>query len=134
MTSYLIDSDRMIDHLQDEPVAVALLERLTADGISLSVISYIEVYQGVMRTPDRVAMEAKFDALMKSVQLIPVTLNIARRCAEIREDLRLRGRSVRSRAFDLVIAATALEHGLTLVTRNRADYADIPGLLLHTEA
>jgi predicted nucleic acid-binding protein len=29
-----------------------------------------------------------------------------------------------------MIAATALEHNLTLVTRNRVDYQDIPGLTL----
>jgi hypothetical protein len=31
------------------------------------------------------------------------------------------------RALDLIIAATALENDLTLVTYNRADFADIPG-------
>jgi predicted nucleic acid-binding protein len=30
-----------------------------------------------------------------------------------------------------MIAATAIEHDLVLVTRNRADYADIPGLVIH---
>jgi predicted nucleic acid-binding protein len=35
---------------------------------------------------------------------------------------------VRQRALDLIIAATALEHDLTLVTRNREDFQDIPGL------
>jgi predicted nucleic acid-binding protein len=32
---------------------------------------------------------------------------------------------------DLIIAATALEYGLTVVTRNVHDYRDIPGLSLH---
>lgn len=39
---------------------------------------------------------------------------------------------VRSRLIDLMIAATALEHGLTLATNNAADYRDIPGLLIET--
>jgi predicted nucleic acid-binding protein len=38
---------------------------------------------------------------------------------------------VQHRAFDLVLAATALEHGLTLATRNTKDYADIPALALY---
>ena len=31
---------------------------------------------------------------------------------------------------DALIAATALEHGLTLMTRNVRDFAQIPGLML----
>ncbi|HEV2109285.1 MAG TPA: hypothetical protein VGR16_13570 [Thermomicrobiales bacterium] len=41
------------------------------------------------------------------------------------------GRSVDHRALDLFIAATAIEHGLSLVARNTRDYADIPGLVLY---
>ncbi len=41
------------------------------------------------------------------------------------------GKRVKPRALDLVIAATAFEHGLTLVTQNRDDYKDIPGLKLY---
>lgn len=63
---------------------------------------------------------------------MPVTFEIARRCAEVRADLQRRGRSIRPRALDLLIAATAMEHGLTLVTRNVSDYGDVPGLRLLT--
>lgn len=38
---------------------------------------------------------------------------------------------MRNRAFDLVIAATAIEHGLQLVTHNLADFADVPDLALY---
>jgi len=33
--------------------------------------------------------------------------------------------------LDLLIAATALEHELTIVTRNIEDFNDIPGLVLY---
>jgi len=42
--------------------------------------------------------------------------------------LRRQGKRVNNRALDLLIAATAIEHDLTLVTRNLQDYGDIPGL------
>jgi predicted nucleic acid-binding protein len=60
----------------------------------------------------------------------PLSPAIARRCARLREELKGRGRRVRDRALDLIIAATALEHELRLVTRNLADYEDIPDLAL----
>jgi predicted nucleic acid-binding protein len=34
--------------------------------------------------------------------------------------------------MDLMIAATAIEHGLTLATNNPADYRDIPNLQVVT--
>jgi predicted nucleic acid-binding protein len=60
------------------------------------------------------------------VPALPLSPAIARRCAEVREELDRQGKGFRARAFDLVIAATALEHRLELVTRNLADVADIP--------
>ncbi len=36
-----------------------------------------------------------------------------------------------ARSLDLIIAATALEYNLTLVTRNTEDYADVPDLKLY---
>jgi predicted nucleic acid-binding protein len=65
------------------------------------------------------------------VPVLPLSLAVARRCAELREELDRQGKRFRSRAFDLVIAAAALEHGLELVTRNLADVADIPHLALY---
>jgi predicted nucleic acid-binding protein len=38
---------------------------------------------------------------------------------------------ITSRVLDLLIAATALKHNLTLVTRNVKDYDDIPDLGLY---
>ncbi|HUZ03134.1 MAG TPA: hypothetical protein VMU89_22540, partial [Thermomicrobiaceae bacterium] len=58
---------------------------------------------------------------------------VARRCAELREELRRQDRRVRARALDLMVAATALQYDLTLVTRNIADYDDVPGLVLWRE-
>jgi len=63
--------------------------------------------------------------------VLPVSIEIAKRCARLRETLRRQGRRINNRAMDLIIAATALEHDLTLVTRITDDYRDIPGLMLH---
>ena len=63
--------------------------------------------------------------------VLTLTIPIAERCARLRETLRLQGKRVNQRALDLIVAATALEHDLTLVPRNVADYRDIPGLNLY---
>jgi predicted nucleic acid-binding protein len=87
----------------------------------------------VLRSPDQQEAQERFDAFLEGVPVLPFSEAVARRCATLRETLRLQGKQVRSRALDLMIAATALEYGLTLVTRNTHDYADISGLQLHQE-
>ena len=45
--------------------------------------------------------------------------------------MRRQGKRVGQRALDLIVAATAIEHDLVLVTRNVRDYADIPQIKLY---
>lgn len=130
--SYLIDSDWVIDHLGDVPEANELLERLAGEGIAISVITYMESYQGLLRSPiAQEEVEPLFHAFAEGVPVIPLSLEVARRCASLREKLRRQKRRVNARALDLIIAATAVEHDLTLVTRNLEDYDDIPELALY---
>ncbi len=55
-------------------------------------------------------------------KVIPITADIAARCGELRGQFRQRG-ITRTQA-DLLIAATAFQHGLTLATRNLPDFKD----------
>lgn len=52
--------------------------------------------------------------------VLPTTFEIAKRSGELRDLLRTRGQT-RAQA-DMPIAATALEHQLTVVTRNVKDF------------
>jgi len=123
---YLIDSDWVVDHLAGEEEANRLLSRLSDEGIAISIITYIEIYQGVLRSSNSEAAERKLQAFVGTVSLLSISPAVARRCAHVRETLRKQGKEFRRRAFDLLIAATALEHNLTLVTRNTEDYEDVP--------
>lgn len=128
---YLIDSDLVILHLGRVPGVVDLLSKLATDGIAVSVIRYMEALEGVQRSADPVIAQGQFDAFLRAVPVVSISRPIAERCADVRQTLRQQGRRVRSRALDLLIAATALEYGLTLVTRNVDDYRDIPGLTIY---
>jgi len=128
---YLVDTDWVIDLLASVPEALQLLDRLAQDGIAISIITYMEAYQGVERSPHPEEAQSKLTAFLNSVPVIPLTPAVAQRCARLRETLRKQGKRVNARSLDLIIAATALEYNLTLVTRNAEDYADIPGLKLY---
>jgi tRNA(fMet)-specific endonuclease VapC len=129
---YLVDTDVLIDRLAGEQQATQLLDRLADDGIAISIVTYMEVYQGVLRTPDREAAERQLDDGLSSIPVLPLSRSVARRCAGLRETLKSERKRVNQRALDLIIAATAIEYQLTLVTRNLNDYADIAGLVLYT--
>jgi predicted nucleic acid-binding protein len=128
---YLIDSDWVIDYLAGGDAAISLLERLAPDGLAVSAVTYMEVYQGTLRSHDPTDAQAKLNDFLTCVPTLPLSPQVAQRCAGLRESLARQGKRVRARALDLINAATALEYGLVLVTRNIGDYDDIPDSLLH---
>lgn len=95
----------------------------------MSVISYLEAIQGVARSPISSTARQRFDGLLTEIPVIQFGLAEAERTAELFDRLRQDGKRVRSRALDLLIAGTALEHGMTLVSNNADDYRDIPDLM-----
>jgi tRNA(fMet)-specific endonuclease VapC len=127
---YLIDSDVYIEFLWKDPGTTHLVEELLPAGVAISIVTYMESYQGTFRRPDPIASQTQAASIIGRIPVLPFSLETAERCARLRHDLSTQGRRVRSRVLDLMIAATALEYNLALVTRNRADYEDIPGLAL----
>lgn len=67
--------------------------------------------------------EADFDAL-------PFDAQAARAFGRVTLSLRRAGRKTNARAFDALIAATALAHNLPIYTCNPADFSGIEGLVV----
>jgi predicted nucleic acid-binding protein len=128
---YLVDSNVVIEHLAAVPETSQFLDQFAQDGIVISIVTYMEAYQGVIRSEHPQEASEKFHAFINTVLILPFSFAVAERCARLRETLRKQNKRVKSRALDLIIAATALEYGLTLVTENTDDFKDIPDLPLH---
>jgi len=129
---YLVDSDWIADYLVGKQEAVALLDALVSDGLAVSLITLGEIYEGIYYGRDPKQSEAGFHQFLTGVRALPLTRPIVQRFARIRGDLRGKGLLIGDP--DLFIAATALHHGLTLVTRNRRHFERIPGLNLYDHA
>jgi tRNA(fMet)-specific endonuclease VapC len=127
--AYLLDSDVVIDFLGEDPATVALVNSMTGSGVFVSILSYMEAFQGVIDNGLTQDDQDKFQQFFATVPVISLSPAIAIRCAHLRSALKQQGKNVRRRAIDLLIAATALEHGLELVTHNEDDYKDIPNLV-----
>lgn len=116
--SSLLDSNIVIYHLAEIPAALSLIARLAPEGIAISVVTYMEAYQSTLRSDDPDQAQTKLQDFLSAVPVLPFSPATAIACAQLREELKQQGKRVRQRALDLLIAATALEHNLTLVTRN----------------
>jgi tRNA(fMet)-specific endonuclease VapC len=128
---YLVDSNVVIDHLGAVPDASQFLDQFAQEGIVISIVTYMEAFQGVVRSEHPKEVSEKFHAFADKVLILPFSFAVAERCARLRETLRSQNKRVKSRALDLIIAATALEYSLTLVTKNTDDFSDIPDLSLY---
>jgi predicted nucleic acid-binding protein len=84
--------------------------------IAISAVTVEEIYYGLSWKPKE-QVRAWFEWFLdNSCEVLPVTLAIARRAGELRGELQGHGK-VRDQA-DMLIAATAQAHQLTVVTRN----------------
>jgi tRNA(fMet)-specific endonuclease VapC len=112
---YLVDTDWIISGLGGVTGAVKLLSDLASEGLALSVVTLGEVFEGAYGDSDPLAAIDRYRPFLANYALLPVTENIAARFAEVRAVLRKQGQLIGD--LDLLIAATALHHDLTLVTR-----------------
>ena len=127
--TYLVDTDWVIDAYIGTPASVRVLDRLSDDGLGVSIISSGELFEGAFGFPDPQARLAQFRVLLNRFTTIPLSDPIMEVFARTRARLRRSGQLIPD--MDLLIAATALNHDLTLVTRNRRHFDRIPDLTLY---
>jgi len=94
----------------------------------ISVITASELLHGVHRADAHRALgrRAFVEHILAVMDPIPISATIARVHAELWANLEAAGTPIG--AHDLWIAATALAHGLGVVTSNAREFARIPGL------
>ena len=127
--SYLVDSDYVADYLKGRVPATTLLDRLFHEGIAVSIVTYAEVYEGIYYGQKRVVSEQGLRLFLQTTPVIGINRSIAKCYATLRGDLARKGQLIDQP--DLFIAATAMHHNLTLVTRNLRDYQRIPDLKMY---
>ena len=115
---FLLDSNvciYLLEGLSDE--ARARAEQCSPGELVTSAIAYAEVMQGLDPTNERGM--ADVGAFFRIVEIVPFDGTAAARYSDV---------PFKRGTFDRLIAAHALALGLTLVTNNERDFADVPGL------
>jgi tRNA(fMet)-specific endonuclease VapC len=128
--AYLVDADWAIHHLNGHPVITQRLQDLQPEGLGLSVVALAEIYEGVYYSRDPVESEQSLLAFLESVSLLGIDAETAKIFARERGRLRAAGMLIGD--VDLFIAATAVQHNLTLLTNNRRHFERIDGLRMES--
>ena len=113
----LLDTTVLLDVLRARRNRRSLLAELVAGGhlLATAAINVGEVYAGM-----RVGEEKRTEAFLSSLDCYPITAAIARRAGSLKSAWAQKGKTLS--LADMIVAATALEHGLALMTDNRKDF------------
>ena len=101
--------------------------------IAISAVTLAELAAGPHATTDPAERARRQDRLQRTestFEALPVDATVARAYGRIYAAVVAAGRKARGRrAFDLLIAATALSRELPLYTRNPGDFSELDGLV-----
>jgi predicted nucleic acid-binding protein len=129
VTGWLLDTNILSElrRLKPEPKVVAFIAKQPLDQMYLSAVTLAEIRFGIELVTDANRRAELNDWLAHKVRpmfeqrVLPITEDIMFKWRLLVEDGRKAGHTFSQP--DLIIAATGLQHGLTVVSRDTADYA-----------
>ena len=120
MIKYLIDKNIISELSKHSPDKSVVAWASSVKRCSLSVITVEELYSGLSWRPNQRIYEWVERFIDEYCEVISVTASISQRAGILRGEFQAAG-ITRTQA-DMLIAATAAEHGVAVVTRNLKDF------------
>lgn len=124
----LLDTSAVIDLADLDATALpeeCLISAITLAELSVGALVATNARQRAARQAHLQQAEADFDP-------VPFDAACARSFGRVAASLRRSGRKPQARAYDALIAATAITHDLPVFTRNPDDFTGIAGLTVRT--
>lgn len=123
---YLIETSVIIDYIRGKREVVSLVDGLEGE-LSSSYVCLAELYEGIFRVQEKKRAErAVLEFFSSMSEIYSVDREIAESFGKIRVDLKNKGEVIED--LDILIAATCLAKGLTLVTSNPRHFKRIKNL------
>ena len=124
---YLLDTCVISDFIKGEPGTQSRIQQIAPVNIAVSSITVMELNYGLVLNPQRAKkIKPMILNFLSSVTILPFTTAEAEKAAEIRAILKSKGQPIG--AYDVLIAATALEHHLIMITANQKEFNRVVGL------
>jgi tRNA(fMet)-specific endonuclease VapC len=127
MYGYLLDTNIVTAHLKRPPGVRQRIREAELGGhpVRLNAVSYDETERGLMAIGAHRQLAA-FERLWRVLGIVMIDQAVLDKAAELYAELRTHGQLIED--ADLLLAAIALVHDMTLVTNNTAHFARITGL------
>jgi len=125
---WILDSNTISYYFRGDARVVQRLQALRPAEVGVPAVVEYELRYGLLRLPPEAAAPRlqALEQLLAPVQLLPFDSECAACAARLRAALEAAGTPIGP--HDTLIAATALRHQGTLVTRNAREFARVPGL------
>ena len=126
---WVLDSNTISYYFRGDPQVVPRLQALPPAQIGVPAIVEYELRYGLLRLAPEAATPrlAALATLLRPMHILPFDSECAAHAARIRAELEAAGTPIGP--HDTLIAATALRHQATLVTRNVREFSRVAGLL-----
>ena len=117
MAGYLLDTTTIIDHLRGNKEINSFLEEIGWHGdiVGCCCINVAETYTGMKEKE-----KEKTNRFIESLYYFEVTKKVAKLAGRLRQEYVEKGKALAT--TDVIIAATAITYGLTLITKNIKHY------------
>lgn len=127
MKPALIDTNILSLFLRGNPQVVSKVALYLSEHscLTFSIINYYEIVSGLAHKDAQKQMQS-FVAFAEQCEILPLTVVIADKTAELYAQLRKQGTPVDD--IDLLIAGTALTHQRVIITNNTKHFERIPTL------
>ncbi len=124
---YLLDTCVISDFIKGEAGTTARFKQTLPADIAISSVTVMELRYGLALNLQRAQkIEPAITSILSSVTILPFGVVEAEQTAHIRSALKSQGQPIG--AYDVLIAATALQHNLIMVTANQREFERVTGL------
>jgi predicted nucleic acid-binding protein len=136
VNGFLVDTNipSELTRPRPEPLVAEFLKAAGKERVYVSVLTLGEICKGIAGLPAsarRTDLQNWLDTVMRpwfAGRVLPITASIAERWGFLAGDAKLRGTPLS--VVDGLLAATALQHDLTVVSRNVRDFSGLGVTLL----
>lgn len=127
VNGYLIDTDTLSYAIKGNSQVITKMDEAFKEFgyVNFSILTYYEALNGLIYK-DAQKQLGKFKKMIELNRVLPISIKEAGKAAEIFVELRRKGVAIGHN--DIMIAATAIENGLKLITNNERHFKRIPGL------
>ncbi len=126
MTQYLLDTSVIISYLRGRKPQVDVVDSLDGE-LTTSFVCLSELYEGIARVKDSKSAEKTVLEFFEGMdEVYGVDENVAKQFGFLRSQLKKSGEILED--LDILIAATCIAYGATLVTENVKHFSRVSGL------